>query len=84
MSIAPHRLTNRVQVRNLSYDVGDLHRWLDSQGDVAVMTADNRSGQYQPHDREWLKQKVCALFHISAVCDVTLQIFNHMKKQSGY
>jgi hypothetical protein len=44
--------------RNITYDVSDLFTFIDELGDLAVMVFDPKSLQYQPHNKEWIKERV--------------------------
>merc|ERR1712178_252331 len=54
-------------VRQLSYSIDDLFRYIDSLGDLCAMTFNPRTSEYRPHDKKWVKDKV----------------FAHMKAQAG-
>jgi hypothetical protein len=45
-------------IQNITYDVKDLYRYLDSLKDVAALVLDPRSNKYEPFDRDWIKNKV--------------------------
>lgn len=42
----------------ITYDVSDLFKYLDSFNDICALVFDSRSGNYAPKDRNWLKDKV--------------------------
>mmetsp|Transcript_6847 Transcript_6847/g.17508 ORF Transcript_6847/g.17508 Transcript_6847/m.17508 type:complete len:105 (-) Transcript_6847:699-1013(-) len=50
---------------NITYEVSDLFRYVDSLVDMSALVYDPKTMAYQPHDKEWIKNRV----------------FNHLKKQ---
>ncbi|KAI8587729.1 putative enhancer of rudimentary [Geranomyces variabilis] len=45
------------EVRNIHYDVADLIKYIDTYGEIACLVL-NSTGVYEPHNRDWFKQKV--------------------------
>ena len=41
----------------LSYDISDLHRYLDSLPQLVALIQD-QSGSYTPHEKDWIKKRV--------------------------
>ena len=41
----------------LSYDISDLHRYLDSLPQLVALIQD-QSGSYTPHEKDWIKMRV--------------------------
>ena len=44
--------------QHITYDISDLHNYLDSLCDIVALVFDSRTGGYIPHDRDWIKGKV--------------------------
>ncbi|KNC50770.1 rudimentary enhancer [Thecamonas trahens ATCC 50062] len=42
----------------LSYDISDLLNFIDQLGDISCLVASSATGQYVPHDREWIKARL--------------------------
>lgn len=47
----PHKPT-------LSYDVSDIHAFIDRLGDISCMVLDPASGKYEPHGKDYIKESV--------------------------
>ena len=45
-------------VSQISYDIADLFRYVDSLGDLCALVFDPNTNQYAPHNREWVKDRV--------------------------
>lgn len=45
-------------VRQISYDIADLFRYVDSLGDLCCLVFDPATNQYSPHNKEWIKDRV--------------------------
>ena len=45
-------------VRQISYDIADLFRYVDSLGDLCCLVFDPSTNQYAPHNKEWIKDRV--------------------------
>jgi len=43
---------------NITYDVSDLFKFIDELGDLAALVFDPNSLQYQPRNKEWIKDRV--------------------------
>lgn len=54
-------------VPDLTYDVSDLFKYLDSMADISMLTLETSAGMYQPHPREEVKR----------------QLYEHLKSQAG-
>lgn len=54
------------QLRNITYDVGDLFRYLDTVRDLCALVRDNQTNTYTPHNKAWIKD----------------QVFVHLKRQA--
>jgi hypothetical protein len=44
--------------RNITYDVSDLFAFIDQLGDLAALVFDARTNQYQPRNKDWIKERV--------------------------
>jgi len=55
-------------VKQLSYDVSDIYKFLDTYEDIAVLSFQKSTNTYVPHDKKWIKQ----------------QIFKHVKHQASW
>jgi hypothetical protein len=44
--------------QHITYDVSQLHAFIDSLYDMAALVFDGNIGAYVPHDKEWIKSKV--------------------------
>merc|ERR1712167_545725 len=53
-------------VRQISYDIADLFKYVDSLGDLCALVFDPKTNQYASHNKEWVKDRV----------------FNHLKKHA--
>merc|ERR1711935_1099857 len=45
-------------VKQISYDIADLFRYLDSVNDICALVFDPATNQYSPHNKEWVKDRV--------------------------
>ncbi|KAI5066262.1 hypothetical protein GOP47_0018886 [Adiantum capillus-veneris] len=54
-------------VRNISYDITDLYKFIDGQVDMSALVFDPAVQAYLPYDRQWIKQRA----------------FQHLKKLAG-
>ncbi|GBG82284.1 hypothetical protein CBR_g34568 [Chara braunii] len=54
-------------VRNITYDINDLYKFIDSLADLSALVLDHSINAYVPHDRQWIKQRA----------------FQHLKKLAG-
>ena len=45
-------------MQQLQYDISDLFRYIDSLGDLCMMTFNQQANMYVPHDKKWVKDKV--------------------------
>eukprot|EP01138_Halocafeteria_seosinensis_P000653 gb/GECG01000669.1/.p1 GENE.gb/GECG01000669.1/~~gb/GECG01000669.1/.p1 ORF type:complete len:134 (+),score=15.26 gb/GECG01000669.1/:1-402(+) len=54
-------------VPDLTYDVSDLFKYLDSMADISMLTLETSAGMYKPHPREEVKR----------------QLYEHLKRQAG-
>ncbi len=52
---------------NITYDISDLYRFIDTFPEVSALTQDPRSGQYTVNGKEWIKQR----------------IYRHLRNQAG-
>ena len=46
------------RAQQITYDVADLFKYVDSFNDICALVLDKGSGKYDPKDREWIKEKV--------------------------
>lgn len=46
------------RAQQITYDVADLFKYIDSFNDICALVLDKSSGKYDPKDREWIKEKV--------------------------
>ena len=46
------------KMRNFSYDIADLNKFLNSYTDLACMMFNNKTQQYVPHDRKWINDQI--------------------------
>eukprot|EP00246_Nothoceros_aenigmaticus_P012385 TRINITY_DN381_c0_g1_i2.p1 TRINITY_DN381_c0_g1~~TRINITY_DN381_c0_g1_i2.p1 ORF type:complete len:116 (+),score=17.01 TRINITY_DN381_c0_g1_i2:124-471(+) len=53
--------------RNITYDIGDLYKFIDGQPDISALVLDPAINAYVPYDRQWIKQRA----------------FQHLKKLAG-
>jgi len=44
--------------RNITYDVKDLFKYIDSLPDLGLLVLQNKNQAYEPHDKEWIKLRV--------------------------
>lgn len=51
-------------LRNITYDITDLYKFIDSLADISALVFDPTINAYTPYDREWLKNRA----------------FNHLKR----
>src|SRR4051812_37411857 len=42
----------------ITYDIRDLHKFIDSLPDLAALTLNEREGTYSPRNKSWIKQEV--------------------------
>ncbi|KXS17092.1 rudimentary enhancer [Gonapodya prolifera JEL478] len=47
-------------VRNINYDINDLHHYIDTLGDISCLVFSPYQQAYVPHDREWIKSRILA------------------------
>jgi hypothetical protein len=45
---------------NITYDVSELYRFLDSLHDICGLVLDPHTNKYDPRDKTWLKEKIFA------------------------
>nr|QFS19072.1 enhancer of rudimentary 1 [Apopellia endiviifolia (species B)] len=55
------------QLRNITYDIADLYKFIDSLIDMSALVFDPSMNAYVPYDRQWIKQRA----------------FQHLKKLAG-
>mgnify|MGYP006076656085 CR=1 FL=1 len=55
------------QHKNISYDIADLFKFLDSLSDLVALVFDGKTNQYAPRDRNWIKEG----------------IVSHLRRQTG-
>ena len=53
--------------RNITYDVSDLFRYIDSLADLSALVYNPQIRAYEPYNKEWIKNRV----------------FAHLKKQAA-
>lgn len=46
------------RAQQITYDIADLFKYIDSFNDICALVLDKSSGKYDPKDREWIKEKV--------------------------
>ena len=46
------------QLRNITYDISDLNKYIDALSDLSCLVFHPDSGAYVPHSRDWIKQRV--------------------------
>jgi hypothetical protein len=54
-------------VRNITYDISDLYKYIDSLGDLSCLVFDPQTSNYEPQGRDWIKR----------------QVFQHLKQQAN-
>ena len=52
--------------RNITYDVSDLFRYIDSLADLSALVYNSQIRAYEPYNKDWIKNRV----------------FAHLKKQA--
>ncbi|CAM6081761.1 unnamed protein product [Calypogeia fissa] len=55
------------QLRNITYDITDLYKFIDSLTDLSALVFDPTLNAYIPYDRQWIKHRA----------------FQHLKKLAG-
>jgi hypothetical protein len=45
-------------LRNITYGIEDLNKYIDDLGDLAVLVYDARILGYSPHNKEWIKKRL--------------------------
>merc|ERR1711865_1256925 len=46
------------QQRNITYDISDLHSFIDELGDCGCMVYEAEIQGYRPYNKDWIKAKV--------------------------
>ena len=46
-------------VRNITYDITELYSFIDQLGDLCCLVR-NGYGAYEPHNKQWVKDRVFA------------------------
>ena len=49
----------RAGVRNITYDITELYAFIDQLGDLCCLVH-NGYGAYEPHNKQWVKDRVFA------------------------
>jgi len=44
--------------KQLTYDINDLYRFIDDLPDLSALVFNQQLAAYEPHNKEWLKQKL--------------------------
>eukprot|EP00029_Vermamoeba_vermiformis_P007205 TRINITY_DN3047_c0_g1_i1.p1 TRINITY_DN3047_c0_g1~~TRINITY_DN3047_c0_g1_i1.p1 ORF type:complete len:109 (+),score=20.95 TRINITY_DN3047_c0_g1_i1:52-378(+) len=45
-------------VRNITYDIQDLYKYIDSLGDLACLVLSPETASYVPHNKDWIKERI--------------------------
>jgi len=45
-------------VPNIEYDIARLYGYLDELHDICALVLDPSTNKYEPHDKQWIKQKI--------------------------
>jgi len=45
-------------IRNVKYNVNDLHEYIDGLVDLGCLTLDPNTKSYFPHNKDWVKQRL--------------------------
>eukprot|EP01111_Echinosteliopsis_oligospora_P019118 TRINITY_DN9078_c0_g1_i1.p1 TRINITY_DN9078_c0_g1~~TRINITY_DN9078_c0_g1_i1.p1 ORF type:complete len:103 (-),score=32.82 TRINITY_DN9078_c0_g1_i1:80-388(-) len=48
--------------KNITYDISQLHRFIDSIEDLVALVFDGRINAYVPHDKTWIKSQLVLHF----------------------
>jgi len=55
------------RMKNITYSIEDLYRFIDTFPEICALTQDQRSGQYTANGKDWIKNR----------------IYRHLRNQAG-
>ncbi|CAB3976591.1 enhancer of rudimentary homolog [Paramuricea clavata] len=51
---------------SITYDISQLFDFIDSLQDLVCLCLDTKSGKYEPHNKEWVKEKIYVMLRKQA------------------
>jgi hypothetical protein len=51
---------------SITYDISELFEFIDQISDLSCLVFQNPTGQYKPHNKEWIKQEIFQLLRKQA------------------
>ena len=51
---------------SITYDISELFEFIDQIADLSCLVFQKQTGQYKPHNKEWLKQEIFQLLRKQA------------------
>ena len=51
---------------SITYDISELFEFIDQIADLSCLVFQKQTGQYKPHNKEWIKQEIFQLLRKQA------------------